>query len=94
MKNLLLLLSVVLLTPFWAHSQSPYNQYDELPGIIKTYKPAYSDSYPAWAQMLYQDEINAQAATPPPGRQLLQELILEHFISTSTVKSNVEDMAH
>ena len=60
MKNHLLILiaTVFIMAALNVHSQSQYNQYDELPGIIKTYKPAYSDSYPDWAKMLYQEEIN------------------------------------
>ena len=39
-------------------AQSQYTPYDELPGIIKSYKPAYQDSYPEWAKMLYQYPVN------------------------------------
>lgn len=58
-KSLLFLISTVfIMMASTVNSQSTYNQYDELPGIIKTYKPAYLDTYPAWAQMLYQEEAN------------------------------------
>ncbi|MBT3241800.1 MAG: T9SS type A sorting domain-containing protein [Bacteroidetes bacterium] len=39
-------------------AQAQFTPYDEIPGVIKSYKPAYSDSYPDWAKMLYQDQVN------------------------------------
>ncbi|MCK5821936.1 MAG: discoidin domain-containing protein [Bacteroidales bacterium] len=38
--------------------QSQFTPYDDIPGIIKSYKPAFSDSYPEWAKMLYDNQIN------------------------------------
>ena len=32
--------------------------YDELPGIITSYKPTYSTNYPEWGKMLYQYPVN------------------------------------
>ena len=39
-------------------SQKEFTTYDEFPGIIKSYKPAYLEDYPNWAKMLYQDSVN------------------------------------
>nr|NQU92303.1 discoidin domain-containing protein [Bacteroidota bacterium] len=41
-----------------ATAQTQYTPYDDLPGIIKSYKPAYETSYPGWAQMLYEYPVN------------------------------------
>ncbi len=38
--------------------QSQYTRYDDIPGNLKSYKPAYQDDYPNWAKMLYSDNIN------------------------------------
>lgn len=35
-----------------------FTKYDDVPGNIKTYKPAYQDDYPEWAKMLYEEEVN------------------------------------
>lgn len=53
MKHLLLFffLSFSLL----ALSQNQYNTYDEVPGNIKSYKPAYNPDFPHWAKILYTD---------------------------------------
>ncbi len=40
------------------HAQTQFTPYDELPGVIKSYKPSYSDSFPAWAKMLYEGQLN------------------------------------
>lgn len=40
------------------HAQKHFTRYDELPGIIKSYKPSYNKNFPAWAKMLYSDSIN------------------------------------
>ncbi len=54
----IVLISVVSVAASTA--QTRYTAYDELPGINKNYKPAYSDSYPDWAKRLYQPGVNAQ----------------------------------
>ncbi|OQX81180.1 MAG: hypothetical protein B6D64_02240 [Bacteroidetes bacterium 4484_276] len=41
-----------------ATAQSQYTPYNGLPGIIKSYKPAYNSNYPEWARMLYEYPIN------------------------------------
>jgi len=38
--------------------QIHFTPYDELPGINKSYKPAYSPDFPEWAKMLYAPELN------------------------------------
>lgn len=40
------------------HSQVKTTPYDELPGIINTYKPNYQSSFPDWAKLLYEYPIN------------------------------------
>ncbi|WP_150451864.1 discoidin domain-containing protein [Arenibacter lacus] len=39
-------------------AQLPITPYDELPGIIITYKPNYQESFPDWAKKLYQYPVN------------------------------------
>jgi photosystem II stability/assembly factor-like uncharacterized protein len=41
-----------------ANGQEQFTPYDDLPGVIQSYKPAYSESYPAWARMLYHAPVN------------------------------------
>jgi len=41
-----------------AIGQLQFTPYDELPGVHKSYKPAYNDDLPSWAKMLYQTHIN------------------------------------
>ena len=41
-------------------AQVQFTPYDDIPGVIKSYKPAYSESYPGWAKMLYQTPVNAR----------------------------------
>lgn len=38
--------------------QTHFTQYDNCPKIINSYKPAFENSYPEWAKMLYQETIN------------------------------------
>lgn len=56
--TLALLLSIFQLNFSWLEAQSRYTPYDELPALIKNYKPAYNPDYPDWALMLYQYPIN------------------------------------
>ncbi len=42
-------------------AQSPYTPYDDGPGLIKSYKPAYQEDYPDWAKMLYDYPVNYRA---------------------------------
>jgi len=39
-------------------AQDQYTPYDNFPGLIKSYKPAYQNDYPAFAKMLYQYPVN------------------------------------
>ncbi len=39
-------------------TQTQFTPYDDLPGLNKNYKPAYSVDFPAWARILYQNRIN------------------------------------
>ena len=48
--------ATLICTPVMGQSQ--FTPYDDIPGIIKSYKPAYSDSYPVWAKLLYNNNIN------------------------------------
>lgn len=56
MKSKLFFLFVLLFQI--GFSQTEFTPYDQIPGIIKTYKPAYQSSYPDWAKMLYQYPVN------------------------------------
>lgn len=61
MKKYLLRLSLAIALVISCNlvsAQLQYTPYDDLPTIIKSYKPAYSDDFPAWAKMLYQYPIN------------------------------------
>lgn len=40
------------------YSQSYFTRYDDLPCIQKSIKPAYDESFPEWAKMLYNYPIN------------------------------------
>ncbi len=41
-----------------AAGQDQFTPYDEIPGIVRSYKPAYSEDFPSWARMLYQSPVN------------------------------------
>ena len=41
-----------------AVSQLQYTPYDELPGICRSYKPAYSEDLPFWAKKMYSYPLN------------------------------------
>jgi len=51
-------LYLLLLFSVGAKAQQSYTIYDDAPGNIKSYKPAYQEDYPDWAKMLYSDQIN------------------------------------
>ncbi len=55
-----LLTTLILIGVFYLnlYSQSQFTPYDELPGISKIYKPAYSDSYTGWKKMLYEYPVD------------------------------------
>lgn len=60
MKNQIqyILAFLFILISFNLRAQEQYTIYDEFPGMIKSYKPAYQDEYPEWAKMLYQEPVN------------------------------------
>jgi photosystem II stability/assembly factor-like uncharacterized protein len=49
---------LLLSTGFILSAQTSYNQFDNLPGVIKSYKPSFDQSFPNWAKMMYQNNIN------------------------------------
>ncbi|MCD6347682.1 MAG: discoidin domain-containing protein [Bacteroidales bacterium] len=53
-----LMTMVIGLIAYVLPAQSQFTPYDDLPGVIKSYKPAYSNNYPEWAKMLYSNTIN------------------------------------
>ena len=55
-KSLFILIICVIFENTAAQTQ--FTPYDDLPGIIKSYKPAYQDEFPQWAKMLYQYPVN------------------------------------
>lgn len=55
----IILASAMILTVAIASGQELYTPYDELPGMIKSYKPSYSENSPNWAKMLYDYPVNA-----------------------------------
>lgn len=57
-KITLLLLLTVLFTFDKAWAQIAVTPYDELPGIIISYKPAYDENFPPWAKKLYEYPVN------------------------------------
>ena len=55
------LLMVFSVLSVFARSQVAYTPYDDFPGVIKSYKPAFDKSLPAWAKMLYQFPVNFES---------------------------------
>lgn len=43
---------------FKASAQSHFTHYDDLPGLVKSYKPSYEKGFPEWGKMLYSPTIN------------------------------------
>lgn len=39
-------------------AQAQFTPYDDIPGVIKSYKPGYSESLPEWSKKLYGNPIN------------------------------------
>ena len=54
----LLLTTLLLAISCSLCAQSQYTRYDDVPGNVKSYKPAYQADYPDWAKMLYAESIN------------------------------------
>ncbi len=57
-KRIALLGSGLCLIAGSLFSQQQYTPYDDFPGIVKSYKPAYSPGMPEWAKMLYRVPVN------------------------------------
>jgi len=63
LRTVLSSLVTFVILPQVAQAQIQYTPYDDLPGIIKSYKPAYSEDLPAWAKMLYEYPVNLSVIT-------------------------------
>jgi photosystem II stability/assembly factor-like uncharacterized protein len=46
-----------------AFSQEQYTPYDEIPGVIRSYKPSFSNDLPSWAKLLYRVPVNYNEIT-------------------------------
>ncbi len=53
-----ILISLILFIAVQTFGQQKFFSFDYIPGNIPSYKPAYQESYPDWAKMLYQKDIN------------------------------------
>ena len=51
-------LFILLLTLTTLYGQTQYTPYDDIPGVIKSYKPAYNEDFPSWAKKLYTYPVN------------------------------------
>ncbi len=58
MKKLPSLFLLMVLACSGLVAQVHYCPHDDLPGLIRSYKPAYEDTFPDWAKMLYHSPIN------------------------------------
>jgi photosystem II stability/assembly factor-like uncharacterized protein len=54
---------IFFLSGFRISGQEAFTPYDYLPGVIRSYKPAYDENFPSWAKMLYRDQINFNEIT-------------------------------
>lgn len=52
------LLSLFLFAAFSYAQHQKFTPYDELPSVVKTYKPEYREDMPEWGKMLYQYPVN------------------------------------
>ncbi|MCF8295726.1 MAG: discoidin domain-containing protein [Bacteroidales bacterium] len=60
----IILLSVsFILSLLTIHAQHGLTPYDDCPGLINNYKPAWQDNYPDWGKMLYQIPVNFKELT-------------------------------
>ena len=57
-QRIVLAFLLAVFTFGFSRAQNQYTPYDDIPGVIKSYKPAYSESYPEFAKMLYRDQVN------------------------------------
>lgn len=61
MKNILrtfFIAGLLLISFYTINAQTQYTPYDDMPGMIKSYKPPYHAYYPPWGKMLYQYPVN------------------------------------
>lgn len=58
--NRIYLFGLLLFFQLNAFSQQQFFAFDTVPGLIQSYKPAYEQSFPDWAKMLYQNQLNVQ----------------------------------
>ncbi len=49
---------IISIVFYATHAIGQYTPYDELPGFVKTIKPAYHPDFPEWAKKMYQTEVN------------------------------------
>jgi photosystem II stability/assembly factor-like uncharacterized protein len=62
MRNIILrtiasiVLTLIVITV--SAQQSFFTPYDDMPGMIKSYKPAFDSSFPKWGKMLYEYPVN------------------------------------
>ena len=66
MKQCILKSLFIFLTSIFSiigFSQVDFTPYDDLPGVIKSYKPSYAEDLPSWGKMLYQSPVNFNEIT-------------------------------
>ena len=61
--KLLLVLLFSGLSPVWLNAQTQFTPYDDMPGMIKSYKPLFNASFPRWGKMLYTWPVNYYEVT-------------------------------
>ena len=56
--SIMILVAAICFPCIIAEGQNRYTPYDDCPDLVKSYKPAFSNSFPGWAKMLYEPVIN------------------------------------
>jgi len=56
-RTSIIILSLLIIS-IASSAQSHFTPYDDLPGLVKSYKPSYDESFPDWTKMLYSSSIN------------------------------------
>ena len=56
-RTSIIILSLLIISVA-SSAQSHFTPYDDLPGLVKSYKPSYEDNFPGWAKKLYSPDIN------------------------------------
>ena len=54
----IIIISVLGIAHLQSEAQPRYTPYDDLPGMIKSHKPAYDPTFPKWAKMLFEYPVN------------------------------------